>query len=255
MKAFICALAVLMVATSTMSGATAIQTKPVHFKPGTSSATIDDTLRGEHIVDYKLRARAGQTMAVTLKSRSTSVYFNVLAPGSATALFVGTTSGSEWRGTLPADGEYTIRAYLVRPAARRNESANFALTIAITGTAAKPAASAGTDRDADASVRAGSGTFDATGRVPCAQSKGQPMGQCEFGVARGTPGSGVATVMVTRPDGRKRAIFFDKGRPLGADLSQADGDMGFRARKEGDLHLIEAGNERYEIPDAVITGG
>ena len=31
----------------------------------------------------------------------------------------------------------------------------------------------------------------------------------------------------------------------GADLSQADGNMEFRATKEADLYRIQAGNERY----------
>ena len=33
--------------------------------------------------------------------------------------------------------------------------------------------------------RAGMGKFDANGTIPCAQAKGQPMGWCAFGVARG----------------------------------------------------------------------
>ena len=36
----------------------------------------------------------------------------------------------------------------------------------------------------DSALRAGQGNFDATGSIPCAQSSGQPMTQCEFGVAR-----------------------------------------------------------------------
>ena len=79
------------------------------------------------------------------------------------------------------------------------------------------------------------------------------MGQCEFGVARA--GGGYATVVIKRPDGRQRIIFFRMGRPIGADTSQADGSPGFRATREGDLNLIRIGNERYEIPDAVVLGG
>jgi hypothetical protein len=79
------------------------------------------------------------------------------------------------------------------------------------------------------------------------------MIQCEFGVARA--GGGYATVVIKKPDGRTRAIFFRMGRPIGADTSQADGYPGFRATKESDLHLIRIGNERYEIPDSVILGG
>jgi hypothetical protein len=79
------------------------------------------------------------------------------------------------------------------------------------------------------------------------------MVQCEFGVA--SAGGGYATVVVKKPDGRTRAIFFRMGEPIGADTSQADGYPEFRVTKENDLHLIRIGSERYEIPDAVIQGG
>jgi hypothetical protein len=105
----------------------------------------------------------------------------------------------------------------------------------------------------DSALRAGEGRFDASGPLPCAFAAGQPMGQCEFGVARA--GGGYATVVVKKPDGRTRAIYFRMGRPVGADTSQADGYPELRATKENDLHLIRVGNERYEIPNAVIFGG
>jgi heat shock protein HslJ len=105
----------------------------------------------------------------------------------------------------------------------------------------------------DSALRAGQDDFDATGRVPCAQDSGQPMTQCDFGVARA--GGGYATVVITKPDGAKRAIFFRIGIPTGADTSQADGYGEFRAEKESDLHYIRVGDERYEIPDAVVLGG
>jgi len=115
------------------------------------------------------------------------------------------------------------------------------------------ASSAGGARRASSSERAGQGQFDARGPVPCAQQPGQPMGQCQASVAR-DPG-GTAMVVVTRPDGRTRAIFFEKGKAIGADLSQADGNMNFRATKRGDVYDIEAGNERYEIIEAFVFGG
>jgi len=105
----------------------------------------------------------------------------------------------------------------------------------------------------DSSLRAGQGRFDASGSVPCAQSAGQPTTPCEFGVARA--GGGYATVVVTRPDGRRRAIFFRMGRAIGADTSQAEGYPEFQANQEKDLHLIRVGDERYEIPAAVVLGG
>ena len=105
----------------------------------------------------------------------------------------------------------------------------------------------------DSALRAGQGQFDATGRIPCAQFAGQPMTECRFGVARA--GGGYATVVVTKPDGVSRAIFFRMGKPIAANTSQADGYPAFRASKEVDLNLIRVGDERYEIPDAVILGG
>lgn len=111
-------------------------------------------------------------------------------------------------------------------------------------------AAMGTD---DSALRAGQGKFDATGKIPCAQSVGQPMMQCEFGVARA--GGGYATVVIKKPDGRTRSIFFNMGRPIGADTSQSDGYPEFSAAKESDLHLIRFGSERYEIPEALVFGG
>ena len=89
--------------------------------------------------------------------------------------------------------------------------------------------------------------------IPCALSAGQPMMRCEFGVARA--GGGYATVVIKKPDGRGRAIFFRMGRPIGADTSGADGYAEFHAIRKNDLNLIRIGRERYEIPDAVVIGG
>ena len=79
------------------------------------------------------------------------------------------------------------------------------------------------------------------------------MQECQAAVAR-DPG-GTATIVVTRPDGRTRFIFFEKGKAIGADLSQADGSQHFRSTKSDDVYKIEAGEERYEIVEAFVFGG
>ena len=78
------------------------------------------------------------------------------------------------------------------------------------------------------------------------------MLQCDFGVARA--GGGYATIVITKPDRRTRAVFFRMGMPIGADTGEADPGL-FNAMREGDLNVIHIGNERYEIPDAVALGG
>jgi hypothetical protein len=55
------------------------------------------------------------------------------------------------------------------------------------------------------------------------------MGQCDFGVSRA--GSGTATVVVTLPDGRKRANFFNEGKAISTDIGQADGTASSSPKK------------------------
>lgn len=106
---------------------------------------------------------------------------------------------------------------------------------------------------ASADLRAGQGIFDAGGYLPCAQGVGAPMTQCGFGVARA--GGGTATVIVTRHDGLRRALFFEDGELVGADTSEADGGHETSVAKEGGLSRIRVNDERYEVPEAVVYGG
>ena len=115
-----------------------IREQRVHFKAGSSSAVLTGQIKGEQTVDYVLTAAAGQTMKVSLKTSNASNYFNVLPPGSETAIAIGSTVGTEWSGTLPEKGDYRIRVYLMRNAARRNAVAKYTLSVGITGGAAAP---------------------------------------------------------------------------------------------------------------------
>jgi hypothetical protein len=257
MRAFLsCLLAVLALAAAPSFAQSGIVKHPIQFAKGKSGTTIKGSLTGEQTVDYTLRAAAGQAMTVKLSGGS-SVNFNLLPPGSTgEALFVGSRDGNRATTKLPASGEYTIRLYQLGNAASSGKRSNFTLEVTITGGAQQPAAaqtSSEDDKMVEASARASQGKFNATGKIPCAQAKGQPMGPCDFGVARA--GGGTAAVAITRPDGRARVIFFKAGKAVGADLSQADGNMSFSATKEADLYMIRAGNERYEIPEAAIFGG
>ena len=105
----------------------------VQFPKGATSASLKGKLKGDETVDYVLRAAAGQSMVVVFKPGNPSAYFNVLPPGSDAAIFIGSTSGGRYEGTLPTDGTYTIRVYLMRSAARRNESTTYALDVGVSG--------------------------------------------------------------------------------------------------------------------------
>jgi hypothetical protein len=90
--------------------------------------------------------------------------------------------------------------------------------------------------------------FDATGFLPCAMVRGQPSRDCRFGVERRGPGA--AMVEILGANGATRRITFADGEPRSADTSAA-----LRVEKFGDLFLIRIGDERFEVPEAVVTGG
>jgi hypothetical protein len=111
-----------------------------------------------------------------------------------------------------------------------------------------------TPRDASGGAAYKGTPFHAAGRISCAQRADQAMARCDYGVIRKRGGS--AIVKITWPDGRGRVIFFANGRVTGADTNQADGTAKHRvvAIKELNGFLVRVGEERYEIPDAVVLG-
>lgn len=223
-----------------------IESRPIQFAKGASSATVKGQLKGDQTVDYKLRAKAGQTMQVKLKTSNASAYFNVMPAGSqGEAIFVGSTSGNEWTGVLPKDGEYAVRVYLMRNAARGNEVARYTLSVGI----AAGSVAAGSSPLPDALVPGTS--FNATGKVSCTMGKDAPQ-MCDFGVARSGPGH--AKVQITTPTGLKRTLIF-AGNQVTAD-GNASRPATVRSNKQGDDWTVEVNDyETFRIPEAVIDGG
>ena len=111
----------------------AIPTRHVQLKRG--STAIRGSLKGPtgDARDYVLSAKAGQTMTVALKARnSPTTYFEVQATGQDEALFNGEESSRKtWRGTVPADGDYTVRVHGDPAALQKGVSATYTLTVGI----------------------------------------------------------------------------------------------------------------------------
>jgi hypothetical protein len=91
-------------------------------------------------------------------------------------------------------------------------------------------------------------SFDATGLVPCAWEIGQPTRDCPFDVVRDGPGN--AGVWIGIGGGRERQILFEVVAPVATDI-----DAALSFEKEADLFRLRIGDERYEIPGAVVNGG
>ena len=110
-----------------------VRTETVQFAKGASSKTITGSVKGYATVDYVVGLKAGQTLKVSMKTSNASSYFNIVAPGADEALFVGSSSGNSYAGKVAASGSYKVRVYLMRNAARRNETAKYTLTIGAAG--------------------------------------------------------------------------------------------------------------------------
>src|ERR1044071_5302834 len=91
--------------TSQCSGQDRVIVKQVKFQKGRTSAVIKDTVRLCTSHEYRLRARAGQTMIVHLATgRRTS--FTVYTPTGDTP--EGADGVTDWSGELPESGVFLI---------------------------------------------------------------------------------------------------------------------------------------------------
>nr|WP_010132878.1 hypothetical protein [Microbulbifer agarilyticus] len=128
------AMAICLLVASAMSFALESRTESLQFAKGATSASVSDKIQGYNGVNYTLRAKAGQLMTITLTSPHTATYFNVYGPGTGpgdAAIYIGSIKGARFSEKLAKDGIYTIQVYMMRSAARRNESAPFTLQVEI----------------------------------------------------------------------------------------------------------------------------
>lgn len=222
----------------------AIRSQRVTFQAGADSTVLKGQLKGDQTVDYILRAGAGQTMTVELKGSSPQNYFNGMAAGTDTALFIGSSTGNSFRGLLPSDGDVRVRVYLMRPAARRNETSRYSLRMGISGT---PLAPGPASRDA---LILGTPPYHASAEVPCGSVSSGLNARCKASVIRRANDSG--TVVVTNPEGQKRQFLFVIGKAVASDQPEM-----LLAQRRGDVSVLSLGEnfERYGIVDALVVGG
>ncbi|TGE83814.1 hypothetical protein C7Y70_09470 [Pseudoalteromonas sp. KS88] len=103
----------------------------VVFDPQSSTQRIEfeQQITGNEFNDYQVSADAGDTLNVTLTPSNLSNYFNILPAQSNQAVFIGSVEGHYAKYQLSKGGDYIVRVYLMRNAARRNETSSYKLTI------------------------------------------------------------------------------------------------------------------------------
>lgn len=119
-------------ATETAEVIDGITNQRVSFSPGANSATVEASITGYETVDYLLNVKAGQAMNVSMATPSTAAYFNILEPGETdVAMHIGSTNGNQYEGMTAKSGDYRIRVYQMRSAARRDETATYRLEMIV----------------------------------------------------------------------------------------------------------------------------
>ncbi len=140
MKKLIALISILFVLIPASVFAQGITQQKLRFAPGRTQATIGGEIAGRQTIDYVVAAKRGQTINISFAPSNRFAFFNLLAPGTGEALFVGQDQGNPGKFTarLGATGNYVVRVYLVRAAARRGETSDYSLTVSIAGEVPPP---------------------------------------------------------------------------------------------------------------------
>jgi len=164
-----------------------IRTERVRFTKGATSAFIRGQLKAIRMWTIWCVQAPADDHCLAQEIEPVELPQRAAAGSKDVAMYVGDT-GEDFKGVLPTDGDYTIRVYLVRAAARRDESSNYTLTITVTGKALAPIP---TSKDA---LIPGT-PFHASAKITCVpyiETFGEKKPQeCEaFVIRRGFDGTG-----------------------------------------------------------------
>jgi hypothetical protein len=121
----------MVIASSTAWAQNEIKQQPIELPAQGKTASFKGKINGYESVDYIFKAKPRQKLQIDLKTASTSAYFNLLQDGIDEALHIGSVAGSHFGGTLPSAGDYRIRVYLMRSAARKKASANYQVDLRV----------------------------------------------------------------------------------------------------------------------------
>jgi len=125
----VCAVTIVMLLVLPLSIFAQGAPQRVRFQSGHSSAKLKGRIVGFDTKDYVVAAKAGQAMAIRLSSSNPSAYFVIY---SISGRVTDMNEATEWSETLSESGDYLIRVFMMRSAARRKgATANFTLSISI----------------------------------------------------------------------------------------------------------------------------
>lgn len=104
----------------------------------------------------------------------------------------------------------------------------------------------------DTDRRARRRDFDSEGTIACAQEQGQALGMCVIGVARDETGH--ATAAITFANNFTRRLRFEQGEFIRGNATMSGVGTDTDWRLEDGLYRIRVDDQRFEIPETLITG-
>lgn len=127
--------AVALLSGSLTGGAALAQSNQrVSLTNGNGNTSVGATVTGRQYRDHVVRARAGQTLGVSMIRKGvTAVYFNILQPDSSgEAIYNSAISGDAAAAIkLPKSGEYRVRVYLLGSAKEGKRPVQYQLSISV----------------------------------------------------------------------------------------------------------------------------
>ena len=88
--------------------------------------------------------------------------------------------------------------------------------------------------------------------IACAQESGEALGQCTYSGKRDAKGK--TTVTVAFANGFKRGLFFKDGKFLKGSVTMSGVGTDTDWTLEDGTHIIRVDDQRYDVPDTLVTG-
>jgi hypothetical protein len=215
----------------------------VHLESDGTPVMLDDRIVGVEFVDYLIEAIAGQTLSIEFEANNRFAFFNLIPPATHIAIFSGAMAlnPNQWSGVLHDSGVYTMRVFLMRNAARRNEVAEYHVEFELRAPQRRPLGGQVLTKDAD---------FDAAGTVQCSMDADTLESRCGFGVYRGASS---VTVYVEKPgempERADRILIYRDSSWIVPRTEFVDA-----VRRDDNWKLGLDRREWYLIPDALLAG-
>jgi hypothetical protein len=105
------------------------KTVTIKFSKGSSSARYNGHIQSSDVHIYKFKAHAGQKIGLDLATSHYALFLSLYDVTGDAGL--ANEADTPWSGILPTEGAYEITVALMRSAARRDEAADYKLTLVV----------------------------------------------------------------------------------------------------------------------------